>query len=497
MNNCYTLLFLSPLFAALQFLCWSGMTQLRADSLFQFVRAIKSADQEHVTQFGASIVPTERGYVIGAPLDSENGFESGALFFLNEHGTLVQKVANASSIERSNVGLTLSLTTSGDVVVGNFSYPDPGRVYIYDKNGSLRRTISSPTEVDGYFGVGLATIGDTLLVGSLLDSTGARQAGAVYAYSPGVEQPKIFLAPTPIELADLGRSITPLGGGKFVASAYTESFNGVFATGAAYIFDLNSEEVVRIPDPNPREYNYFGIGTGTLNGNVLVGVAEQEGNVATGGVAYMFDQQGNLLRQFNNPHPDVDDLFGYKVTGVGNHVVVGAPADDTTELRSGAAYVFDQQGRLVQELFDPTPGDAAGFGWVQSYGETLYVGALYDDGGPPVNGQYRDGPGAVYIYKMNLLPGDVDMNGVVNLLDFASLRTHFGDSVDARADGDLTGDLKVNIADFAQLRANFGRRQAAVPEPGVHVAAWATLLLATWVSGLPGNRRRCEWRQSQ
>jgi hypothetical protein len=56
-----------------------------------------------------------------------------------------------------------------------------------------------------------------------------------------------------------------------------------------------------------------------------------------------------------------------------------------------------------------------------------------------------------------LLPGDANEDGMVDLLDFDSLKASFGMAVDATlADGDLDGDGDVDAADSNLLKSNFG-----------------------------------------
>ena len=67
----------------------------------------------------------------------------------------------------------------------------------------------------------------------------------------------------------------------------------------------------------------------------------------------------------------------------------------------------------------------------------------------------------------NALPGDSNFDDKVDLLDFASLRSHFNASYANRLQGDFNSDRKVNLLDFAILRANFNRVGATVPEPAL------------------------------
>ena len=54
-------------------------------------------------------------------------------------------------------------------------------------------------------------------------------------------------------------------------------------------------------------------------------------------------------------------------------------------------------------------------------------------------------------------PGDLDLDGDVDIADLTQLLAHFGMAAGATpADGDLDGDTDVDITDLASLLSNFG-----------------------------------------
>jgi hypothetical protein len=94
------------------------------------------------------------------------------------------------------------------------------------------------------------------------------------------------------------------------------------------------------------------------------------------------------------------------------------------------------------------------------------------------------------------IPGDVDGNGVVNLLDFDPIRDNFRKPVAGRTQGDLTRDGVVNFSDFHEWKGAFlgmGGSLAGVdlglltnvPEP-----ASLVLALLAWLTGCESIRRR-------
>jgi hypothetical protein len=79
-------------------------------------------------------------------------------------------------------------------------------------------------------------------------------------------------------------------------------------------------------------------------------------------------------------------------------------------------------------------------------------------------------------------PGDVNGDGLVNLIDFAAIRDNFRTSVASRTQGDLNGDGLVNFDDFREWKSNYAGiapTSLTAPEPaaGALLAAGAVALL--------------------
>jgi hypothetical protein len=72
----------------------------------------------------------------------------------------------------------------------------------------------------------------------------------------------------------------------------------------------------------------------------------------------------------------------------------------------------------------------------------------------------------------DILPGDANLDGTVDFLDFSALSASFGETGTGWAEGNFNGDGETNFQDFSILSSNFGNSSlaladfAAVPEPG-------------------------------
>ena len=104
----------------------------------------------------------------------------------------------------------------------------------------------------------------------------------------------------------------------------------------------------------------------------------------------------------------------------------------------------------------------------------------------------------VWTSEAGTFPGDFDLNGRVEFVDFLTLSDHFGLPGNWRQ-GDADGDRTIDFPDFLSLSRNFGgdagidpATATSVPEPGL-AAGWlvfVAMLLRSWrftLQRVPGN----------
>lgn len=108
-----------------------------------------------------------------------------------------------------------------------------------------------------------------------------------------------------------------------------------------------------------------------------------------------------------------------------------------------------------------------------------------------LNGSVSEGDRTLWLSLKGSLPGDTDLNGMVNFLDFLTLAENFETADTGWAGGDFDGDGFVRFLDFLKLAENFGKSAesfAAVPEPSANLLAivYGVLLFRT------RSRRRVE-----
>ena len=112
--------------------------------------------------------------------------------------------------------------------------------------------------------------------------------------------------------------------------------------------------------PKPRLLDGFGMSVSLHQDQVLVGAPNAGYPGAETGQAYLFDEQGQLLRTFHMPVVLSGALFGQAVALSEQSVIVGAPhGPDELHTQHGAVYIFDRLSKSPR-LTLPNPHPISG-----------------------------------------------------------------------------------------------------------------------------------------
>ena len=194
-----------------------------------------------------------------------------------------------------------------------------------------------------------------------------------------------------------------------IIGAHWEDTGGSNA-GAAYVYERDGagvwQEVQKLVASDAQPDDEFGFSVSISGDRAVVGSYEEDAGGSDAGAAYVFERDGagvwQEVEKLVASDAQADDQYGWSVSISGDHVVVGAQAEDSVGFNAGAAYVYERNGAGVwQEVQKLVAGDAQGsdlFGVsVSISGERLVVGArLEDDGGSAAGAAYvyeRDGAG--------------------------------------------------------------------------------------------------------
>ena len=394
---------LNFLFAGLYMLmCWAVFPS-PAHAKSSLLHTFTSLTAAAYDYFGYAVALDGDKALVGAYKDDTGAVNSGAAYLFDVNsGRLLQTFTNPTPATGDNFGYSVAL--DGDkALVGAYGDDtdavDSGAVYLFDVNsGNLLDTITSPTPVTGdNFGYSVALDGDKALVGAYKDDTGAVNSGAAYLFDVNSRQLlKTITNPTPAENDGFGNAVT-LDGDKALVGAHQDDTDAE-DSGAAYLFDVNSGNLLQtITNPTPATGDNFGFSVALDGDKALVGAYGDDTGAEDSGEAYLYDvNSGNLLETFINPNPATGDNFGYSVALDGDKALVGAYSDDTDVASSGAAYLFDVNSRqLLDTITKPTPAAYDYFGIAVALdGDKALVGAYFDDTGAVDSG-------AVYLYDVN------------------------------------------------------------------------------------------------
>ncbi len=302
--------------------------------------------------------------------------------------------------------------TKGD----NAGETSAGSAYVYDVSSDPAdapiAVLRNPTP-DRYdrFGNAVAVSGEIVVVGAYTDSTAGFEDGVAYVFdldSADVETP-IFalLNPTPEGGDYFGWSVA-ISGEMVVVGALLDN-TGAIQTGSAYIYDLLAIDpetpTLTLNNPSPNYGDSFGYSVSIWGNTVIVGVPFDDTNAVDAGESFIFNLDGEIpdspVATLGHPSPATNDDFGYSVAVSDNVVVVGTPMDDTGAEDAGIAYVYDTHSAEpdipIALLSNPSPAKNDAFGRCVSVSSNIIVvGAPFDD-----KGETNTNYGYVYVFDMN------------------------------------------------------------------------------------------------
>ncbi|MCH8164456.1 MAG: FG-GAP repeat protein [Planctomycetes bacterium] len=393
------------------------------------------------------------------------------------------------------------VAVSGDVIVlgaPGAAVPEflTGAAYIYryDRTSAEWAYETTLTASDGdlndIFGFSVSIDGDVLLVGARDDENdGLPQSGSAYVFryngADWVEEAK--LTDPDGEQGDLFGVFVSIRGDVALIGAHGNDDPGL-ASGAAFVFRYdgagwNLESELNASDAEGGDR--FGLSVSLGHNRAIVGAywenSTPKGNDA--GSAYIFRYDGvGWFQEQKITASDADplDWFGASVSisEDADTTLIGAPRDEDLGFESGSAYVFrytkgrwDEATKLLAS--DGGPGDGFGGNTVSEDialikgGGKAYVfagiqGLDCNDNGEPdacdifdETSEDQNGNG---IPDECELPGDLNGDGVVGILDLLILLAAWGpcnEPCPPACAGDLNGNCTVNVLDLLILLANW------------------------------------------
>lgn len=237
----------------------------------------------------------------------------------------------------------------------NVAIRSAGCVYVYDLSSGTTTVpvvkLSNPSpEVDDFFGISLAISGTRVVVGTKLDDTGATNAGSAYVYDLNSGTPAVPVVtlnnPSPAADDYFGSSVA-ISGTRVVVGGILDD-TGAIDAGSAYVYDVAgvspTSPMVTLHNPSPADSDQFGNSVAISGTRVVVGAYADENVSINGGSSYVYDLRNDTpslpLATLDNPSPSASDFFGWVLAIDGINVVVGTPFEDSVALDKGHAYVY-------------------------------------------------------------------------------------------------------------------------------------------------------------
>ena len=340
-------------------------------------------------QFGASISISADNVAIGAPGASSN---AGAVYIFNGSGaswTQSAMLTEPGAAAGDKFGYAVGMDGLR-LVIGapnkNFNAKtEVGTAYLYSSDGTnwnLNTNISLPPgqQHDGsHIGAAVALSGANLLVGAPDDSKGSHTlAGNVFDFvCNGTNCTRAQrLAPTPIDNAHLGSSLTILNNTALVGAR-----GDATTLGHVYVFTLAGNWSLSQTLNGAATGDLFGSSVALGGQQAVVGAS----GTAGGGTSYLYGISGGSftqLDQLTGSNTATGDAFGTSITLGGGEAVVGAPfATNPTgsNAQDGGAYAYKTAKTSITAITSVDPTSS-----VTNESYTVYVQVSNGSGGPAI-----------------------------------------------------------------------------------------------------------------
>jgi len=337
---------------------------------------VKITDSDGVSydNFGYSVAVGSGRIVVGAFGDDDDGSASGSAYIFDLDGNQLAKITASDAAAGDYFGHSVAVG-SGRIVVGAHGDDGKGSAYIFDLDGNQLTKITASDGAGGdFFGYSVAVGSSRIVVGAIYDDDDGSASGSAYIFDLDGNQLTKITASDAVADDNFGISVA-VGSGRIVVGAHRDDDNGT-DSGSAYIFDLDGNQLTKITASDGAGGDFFGWSVAVGSGRIVVGAHYDDDNGTDSGSAYIFDLDGNQLTKITASDGAGGDRFGYSVAVGSGRIVVGAYLDDN----NGSAYIFDLDGNQLTKITasDGAGGDFFGRSVAVESGR-IVVGAFSDD----------------------------------------------------------------------------------------------------------------------
>lgn len=167
---------------------------------------------------------------------------------------------------------------------------------------------------------------------------------------------------------------------RLVVTAWLADPNGE-SSGQAHLFDDAGTPLKTLLPTNGQKFDQFGASAHFDESHLIIGAPFENSTASDSSAAYLFNNDGNLVQKFTGDNQS-GDVFGTSVAVHNGKALVGASLADTTVTDSGAVFYFDiTAGELIQKITAPNPKENDRFGVSVSLSDRhILVGSDFADG---------------------------------------------------------------------------------------------------------------------
>ena len=236
-----------------------------------------------------------------------------------------------------------------------------GSVYLFDTVS--REFIHKITPADGAagdeFGAAIAIHGTRALIGARFDDDQGANSGSAYLFD--LTTGSLIRKLSGANAGDQFGKAVAMNSTRLAVTAWLADPNGE-SSGQAHLFDAAGTPLKTLLPINGQKFDQFGASAHFDESHLIIGAPFEDSAASDSGAAYLFNTNGDLVQKFTGDNQS-GDVFGTSVAVSNGKALIGASLADTTVIDSGAAFYFDiTAGELIQKITAPDPGENDRFG---------------------------------------------------------------------------------------------------------------------------------------
>ncbi len=325
------------------------------------IAKLQAENTESDDKFGDTVAIDGDYIVVGASEEDTTADDAGRAYVFKIGAGSVEQIAKLQADDpEAQDGFGISVAIDGEyIIVGaaeeDTTATDAGSAYLFkiiadDNIDQVRKVQAADAENSDYFGISVAADGGYVVVGASFEDTTAADAGSVYLFKIGAGDSLEQIAKVQAGDAESDDYFgdTVAIDGKYIVVGVAEEDTTAQAAGSAYVFKIAEDdfviEIAKLQADDAEADDRFGIAVAIDGEYIIIGARYEDSTVFAAGSAYLFQRTSDdsIVQIEKSQAFDAAnrDNFGGAVAISGDHIVITAPYDDTTETNTGSAYLY-------------------------------------------------------------------------------------------------------------------------------------------------------------